>query len=115
MGVSLTVRTFRSPYAEISSSDVGGSSTAMSKGRCIWTLATSRAFVHDNYVHHCTSHALDFDAYTSNSAAYSNVCEDNGEEGIFVEETANGNFIFNNTCRRNRCECSQPNNHANNT
>ena len=41
--------------------------------------------------------------YTSSSAAYNNLCEDNREEGIFVEETASGNFIFNNTVRRNGC------------
>lgn len=92
----------QSPHAEVSDCDVGGTSGAVSRGRCIWTLATDRALIHDNYVHHCSSHALDLDAYTSFSAAWSNVCEDNGEEGIFVEETASGNFIFNNTCRRNR-------------
>jgi hypothetical protein len=37
-------------------------------------------------------HALDFDAYTSSSSAYSNLCEDNGEEGIFVEETVGSHF-----------------------
>ena len=29
--------------------------------------------------------------------------QSNGEEGIFVEETASGNFVFNNTLRRNGC------------
>ena len=56
--------------------------------RCIWTLATSHALVHDNHVHHCSSHALDFDAYTSSSVAWNNLCEENGQEGIFLEETA---------------------------
>ena len=46
-------------------------------------------------------HAADFDAYTKNSMAYNNLCEDNGEEGIFVEETASFNVVINNTCRRN--------------
>jgi hypothetical protein len=91
----------QSPRAEISGCDVGGEGKMMMRGRCIWTLATSRAMVHDNHVHHCSAHALDFDAYTSASAAWNNLCEDNGEEGIFVEETASGNFIFNNTLRRN--------------
>ena len=94
-----------SPNAEIAYCDVGGgpSGQGQTKGRCIWTIATSRALVHDNRVRNCSSHALDFDAYTSASAAWSNLCEDNGEEGIFVEETASGNFVFNNTLRRNGC------------
>lgn len=46
-------------------------------------------------------HSVDFDAYTSYSTAYNNVAEDNVQEGIFVEETANHNVIVNNTCRRN--------------
>eukprot|EP00729_Bicosta_minor_P017317 gene17317-15047_t len=94
----------QSPRSEIANCDIGGSpsnSSAQTVGRCIWILSSSHALVHDNHVHHCRSHALDFDAYTSVSAAYNNLCEDNGEEGIFVEETASGNFIFNNTCRRN--------------
>ena len=49
----------------------------------------------------CPILAPDFDAYTKNSIAYNNLCEDNGEEGIFVEETASFNVIINNTCRRN--------------
>ena len=44
---------------------------------------------------------LDFDAYTSNSVAWNNLCEDNKDEGIFVEETAHNNIIVGNTCRRN--------------
>ena len=31
------------------------------------------------------------------------MCEDGIEEGIFAEETASNNFIFNNTLRRNGC------------
>mmetsp|Transcript_19664 Transcript_19664/g.51155 ORF Transcript_19664/g.51155 Transcript_19664/m.51155 type:complete len:378 (-) Transcript_19664:1305-2438(-) len=92
-----------SPFAEIAFCDVGGSEAATALGRCIWTLATSHAIVHHNHIHHCSAHALDFDAFTGNSAAYGNLCEDNGEEGIFVEETAHDNFVFNNTLRRNRC------------
>lgn len=92
-----------SPYTEVANCDIGGTDTALSKGRCIWTLATSHAIIHHNHVHHCSAHALDFDAYTSTSTAYSNLCEDNTEEGIFVEETASGNFVFNNTLRRNGC------------
>ena len=73
---------------EVASSDLGGEDGAPLHGRCVWCLATSRAYVHGNRIHHCSAHALDFDAYTSNSVAASNLCEDNGEEGIFVEETA---------------------------
>ena len=47
-------------------------------------------------------HALDFDAYTSSSIAWNNLCEDNDAEGIFVEETAKDNVIVSNTCRRNK-------------
>ena len=91
-----------SPHGEISHCDVGGgaSGQGMTKGRCIWCLATSHALVHDNWVRNCSSHTLDFDAFTSTSAAYNNLVEDGVEEGIFVEETANGNFVFNNTIRR---------------
>ena len=65
------------------------------------------SFVH-SFTKGCTGHALDFDAYTSGSAAWSNLLQDNDGaaggygQGIFVEETASGNFIFNNTLRRNR-------------
>jgi parallel beta-helix repeat protein len=95
----------QSPAAEISHCDIGGGANGqgVTKGRCIWCLATSRALVHDNWVRNCSSHSLDFDAYTSASAAYNNLCEDGTEEGIFVEETAKNNFIFNNTLRRNGC------------
>jgi endoglucanase len=94
-----------SPHAEIAFCDVGGGpgGKGMTNGRCIWALATSHALVHDNWVRNCSSHSLDFDAYTSASAAYNNLCEDGRGEGIFVEETASGNFIFNNTLRRNGC------------
>jgi hypothetical protein len=88
---------------EVAHSTVDGNYLA---GRCIWTIATSSALVHDNTIQHCIGHALDFDAYTSGSAAWNNLIQDTGTEdsygqGIFVEETASGNFIFNNTLRRN--------------
>ena len=86
---------------EVADSDVGGEDGNVSPARCIWTLSTDRALVHGNHVHHCEKHALDFDAYTSTSVAYNNLCEFNGEEGIFVEETANGNFVANNVLRNN--------------
>ena len=57
--------------------------------------------MHDNHVHHSNSHALDFDAYTSSSVCFNNLCEDNADEGIFVEETAHDNVVAGNTCRRN--------------
>jgi hypothetical protein len=97
LAICSTIGINMSPYAEVSGCNIGGTDGAMSNGRCIWCLATSRALVHHNHVHHCTAHALDFDAYTSSSVAYSNLCEMNGEQGIFVEETASGNFVFNNT------------------
>ena len=52
--------------------------------------------MHDNEVRRCAGHALDLDAYTSGSAVWSNACEGNGYQGIFVEETAHDNFVFNN-------------------
>jgi parallel beta-helix repeat protein len=91
-----------SPNSEIAHCDIGGrSAEAMEVGRCVWTLATETALVHDNHIHHCTMHALDFDAFTSRSVAWSNLVELNGEEGIFIEESAHDNVVFNNTCRRN--------------
>eukprot|EP00658_Telonema_sp_P-2_P054939 TRINITY_DN43697_c0_g1_i1.p1 TRINITY_DN43697_c0_g1~~TRINITY_DN43697_c0_g1_i1.p1 ORF type:complete len:378 (+),score=40.71 TRINITY_DN43697_c0_g1_i1:62-1195(+) len=86
---------------EIAGSELDGGGQA---GRCLWTLSTQRALVHDNHVHNCTGHALDFDAYTSRSAAWGNLCEDCGFQGIFVEETASDNFLFANTCRNNKGE-----------
>lgn len=86
---------------EVAECDVGGDKGYTAPARCIWALATSRVLVRDNKVKFCASHALDFDAYTSDSIASGNLCTDNGEEGIFVEETASGNTIVNNTCRRN--------------
>ena len=61
-----------SPHAEVAFCDVGGGAggQGLTKGRCIWCLATSHALVHDNFVRNCSSHALDFDAFTSASAAY---------------------------------------------
>jgi parallel beta-helix repeat protein len=95
----------QSPHGEIAHCDIGGGpgGHGMARGRCVWCLATSHALVHDNWVRNCSSHSLDFDAFTSTSAAYNNLCEDGIEEGIFVEETASNNFIFNNTVRRNGC------------
>ncbi|GMI30601.1 hypothetical protein TrCOL_g2220 [Triparma columacea] len=87
---------------ELAKSTVDGEDVA---GRCVWTIATSAALIHDNIITRCVGHALDFDAYTSGSTAYSNVVEYNtgGEygQGIFVEETASGNFIFNNSVSHN--------------
>ena len=82
---------------EIASATFDGTNAAK---RCIWLIATSSALVHDNEVRNCVGHALDLDAYTQNSAAWSNLCEDCGSQGIFVEETAHNNFVFNNTVRR---------------
>jgi hypothetical protein len=41
----------QSPNAEIAHCDVGGgpSGQGITKGRCIWVLATSRALIHDNW------------------------------------------------------------------
>ena len=72
----------------------------MSPVRAIWTLATSKAYVHHNHVHHSSSHALDFDAYTAESIAWENLCEDNKDEGIFVEKQHTTIGCMN-TCRRN--------------
>jgi hypothetical protein len=91
----------QSPHAEVANCDVGGSVDVMLQTRCVWTLATDHALVHDNHVHNCSKHALDLDAYTSESVAYSNLCEGNGQEGIFLEETAARCSLFNNTCRWN--------------
>jgi uncharacterized membrane protein len=50
--------------------------------------------VHFNYATRCVGHVIDFDAYTSNSAAWSNVAEYNNPtgvgEGIFVEVSGSG-------------------------
>ena len=87
---------------EIAHCDAGGVEGAPILARAIWLLATDKCYVHHCHVHHAQMHALDFDAYTSSSVAWSNLCEDNKEEGIFVEETAHDNVITGNTCRRNK-------------
>ena len=87
---------------EISYCDTGGTNVYPTLGRAIWLLATVSGYVHNCYVHHSLTHALDFDAYTSSSVAWKNLCEDNKAEGIFVEETAHNNVIASNTCRRNK-------------
>ena len=91
-----------SPHAEVANCDVGGGHGEMLQTRCIWTLATSQALLHDNHVHNCSFHALDLDAYTSSSVAWNNLCEGNGQEGIFLEESAHDCSLFNNTCQYNR-------------
>ena len=76
---------------EVTESDIGPG-----PGRCLWTLATEYAFVHHNQIHDCQGHSLDFDAFTGHSVAWKNTCLRNGNEGIFVEETAHDNAIFDN-------------------
>ena len=94
-------------HSEVSDSVVGGDGgekdggIGMLSGRCVWALATSQALVHDNHIKYCGMHALDFDAYTSHSVAYNNLCEFNRQEGIFLEETADHCVITNNTCQNN--------------
>ena len=87
---------------EIAYCDAGGNEGNRIASRAIWALATSKCYVHHCHVHHSHMHALDFDAYTSSSIAWNNLCEDNDAEGIFVEETAKDNVIVSNTCRRNK-------------
>jgi parallel beta-helix repeat protein len=87
---------------EVSYSDTGGDEFKTTLGRGIWALATSHAYLHHNHVHHCAKHSLDIDAFTSSSVCWSNLCEDNLQEGIFVEESSHDNVIVDNTCRRNK-------------
>ena len=81
---------------EVAQSDLGPGG-----GRCIWLLATRRAMVHHNTLHGCSSHSLDFDAYTKDSVAYNNNVTGSDEEGIFVEETASNNVVAGNTLAHN--------------
>lgn len=67
--------------------------------RCFWSLYMRYVLVHDNYIHHCTKHSLDFDSGTQNSMAYNNLGVDLKTNYIFVEEESHDNFIFNNTGR----------------
>eukprot|EP00039_Didymoeca_costata_P011794 m.166819 g.166819 ORF g.166819 m.166819 type:complete len:200 (+) comp15294_c0_seq3:570-1169(+) len=83
---------------EIKSCTIDGMGKA---GRSVWLIATSYAFVSYCKILNSIGHSLDFDAYTSSSTAYNNLCMNNGEQGIFVEETANGNFIVGNTVQNN--------------
>jgi parallel beta-helix repeat protein len=80
-----------------STNEVAHNNIGPGSHRCIWTLVASRALVHSNQVHGCQGHSIDFDAYTSNSVAYNNTCSQNGQQGIFVEETASNNVIVANT------------------
>eukprot|EP00756_Hemistasia_phaeocysticola_P062156 Hpha_TRINITY_DN5577_c0_g1::TRINITY_DN5577_c0_g1_i1::g.93691::m.93691 len=64
---------------EVSDCDLGGPPGGpICPTRCLWALATQRVFALRNHIHDCRSHALDFDAYTKDSVAASNLCEDNG-------------------------------------
>jgi len=86
---------------EVSNCDLGAEAGRMFHARAVWCLSTQRAMVHGNHIHHAGLHSLDFDAGTQYSVAHGNLCEDNTDEGIFVEETAHHNVVSGNTCRRN--------------
>ena len=88
-------------FNEVAYCDLGGRQGQMTPARGIWTLATERALVHHNWVHHSLKHTIDFDAFSSSGVAFANLCEDNGQEGIFVEESAHDNLVVANTCVRN--------------
>ena len=91
-----------SQFSEVSNCDIGGTAESPIFGRCLWTLNATRALIHDNKVHHCTNHALDLDVKTTKSAVWNNICEDNTQEGIYIEQNATDNYIFNNTVFRNK-------------
>jgi parallel beta-helix repeat protein len=82
-------------YTNIGFCNVSGGARGM------WSLGSSRSFIHQNNVHDCGLHAVDFDAYTTHSVVVANTCNSNSGEGIFVEETSNGNVVFKNTCEDN--------------
>ena len=69
------------------------------RARCIWALVARFVVVHDNFIHHCHLHSLDFDSNTYASIAYNNDGEYLRQEHVFVEEKANNNLIFNNSAR----------------
>ena len=70
-------------HNEITNCDIGGyegrvvNSTRIDRG--IWSLAHSHGYIHGNYIHHVTAYGIDFDAYTTNSIAFNNTCNDNGK------------------------------------
>ncbi|GMI03618.1 hypothetical protein TrRE_jg8632 [Triparma retinervis] len=77
----------------VSDSFVDGRNKA---GRCLWLLATSNAMVFGNRIVRCYGHSLDVDAYVSRTFVGFNELHYNGYQGIFLEETANRNFLFRN-------------------
>jgi len=54
--------------------------------RAVWTESVSGVVVHNNSIFNCSSHALDFDAFTHYSTATSNnIWGNSGREGVFIE------------------------------
>lgn len=82
--------------------DIVGNDIGPGKFRGIWSLVAGRNTFRENHIHDCQGHALDFDAYTTNSLAYQNTVTGAAiAEGIFVEETATDNMVVGNTVSNN--------------
>lgn len=65
--------------------------------RAIWTETVSRVVVQGCTVSNNGAHAIDFDAFTSDSVAVGNTAYDNAEEGVFVEQGASRIVVSGNT------------------
>lgn len=66
--------------------------------RAIWTESVSSVSVHNNTLYNCSSHTLDFDAFSHYSTATSNTIFGNaGREGVFIEQAAVGITVAGNT------------------
>jgi hypothetical protein len=75
---------------------VRGCTIAMAGGRGVWTKSGRRYLVIDNAVTNVNQDGIDFDYRTAGSIATGNHCESNTRYGVFVEEGANHNKVWNN-------------------
>ena len=77
------------------------STTGKKEPRAIWCLVGDHNLFHNNHWTDSPKHALDLDTHCDNSMAFNNLGENGRQEGIFVEEMATSNLVFNNIMRKN--------------
>jgi hypothetical protein len=65
--------------------------------RAIWTETATRVVIHGNAVFNNSMHAIDLDAFSSDSVVSSNSASWNDQEGVFIEQGATNIVVANNT------------------
>jgi len=90
-GVPMTWGSFTASGLTVCNCNVRNSS------RAIWTETVSGVSIHNNSLSYCSSHTLDFDAFTHYSVATNNIIFNNSaREGVFIEQGAVGITISGN-------------------